>query len=227
MNRQVSCNNSAMKILFTFVTLLWAFSAPLFGQTPEPQQTPDAIEDSEPAPTPEPTEASKPLSQRDNALIQSAYDGDLAMVEILVSKGTAVNVRDQRKRTPLILAAHNGHTEVVEFLFSQGADINARESDRQSALMYAARRSFNETAVFLLKSGAEVNNQSRKQGVTALMLATVSDNAELVQMLLEHGADADLRNIFGKTAKGLAEEWGNSAVADLLPDSPMPDATNP
>ena len=210
-----------MKILLTIVTLLWALNAPVFAQTPEPKQTPDAITiPAPPAQDPEPTEAPKPLSQTDNALIQSAYDGKLAEVEILVAKGAAVNLQDKKKRTPLILAASNGHTPVVEFLLSKGADINARDSGGQTALLYACKRSFNETAAFLLKNGAEVNVQSKKKGVTALMLAAVSGNVELVRMLLEHGADANLTDIFGRTAKFLAQKKGNSAVVDLLPDPP-------
>ncbi len=223
----MSCYNSAMKILLTFVTLLWAFNAPLFAQTPEPQQTPDVAKIPEPAQTPDPKEVPKPLSQSDNALIQSAFDGSLAEVEILVAKGAAVNLQDQKKRTPLILAASNGHTSVVEFLFSKGADINARDSGGQTALTYASKRSFNETAAFLLKNGADVNVQSKKKGISALMLAAGWGNVELVQLLLEHGADPSLTDIFGKTAKGVAQDRGNSAVVDLLPDPPAPDATTP
>jgi ankyrin repeat protein len=213
-----------MKILLTFVTLLWAFNAPLLAQTPEPKQTPDVINDSEPGQDPEPIEAPKPLSQKDNALIQSAYDGKLAEVEILVAKGAAVNSQAKKKRTPLILAASNGHTSVVEFLFSKGADINARDSDGQTALMYASKRSFNETAAFLLKNGAEVNVQSKKKGITALILAAGWGNVELVRMLLEHGADPNLTDFFGRTAKILAQEMGKSAVVDLLPDPPAPES---
>ena len=219
-HNKVSYYHSAMKMLLAFVTLLWAFSAPLYAQTSESEQTPDVIEVTEPDQVPEPTKAPEPLSQRDKDLIQSAYAGKLAEVEVLVAKGATVNLRDQKKRTPLILAASNGHTSVVEFLFSEGADINARDSGGQTALTYSCKRSFDETAAFLLKNGAEVNVQSKKKGITALMLASVSGNVELVQMLLEHGADANLTDTFGRTAKILAEKKGNSAVVELLPDPP-------
>jgi ankyrin repeat protein len=86
--------------------------------------------------------------------------------------------------------------------------------------MYACKRSFNETAAFLLKNGADVNVQSKKKGITALMLASVSGDVELLRMLLEHGADANLTDTFGRTAKILAQKKGNSAVVDLLPDPP-------
>lgn len=202
-----------------FLALLWAMSAPVLAESADPQ-TPDPIEVPDETQAPEQPDDPKPLSQYDKALIQSAYDGSLADVEILVGKGAVVDSRDMKKRTPLILAASNGHTAVVELLFSAGADINARDSSGQTALIFASRRSFNETAAFLLENGADVNVQSKKRGMTALMLAAGWGNVELVQRLLEHGADASLTDIFGKTARSLAQEMGNSDVVDLLPDPP-------
>lgn len=219
----ISCYTSPMRTILALGGVLSMFSASLLAQTTEPKETPDTIKVTESELVSEPSEAPKPLSQRDKDLIRSAYNGELAKVEALVAKGAAVNLQDKKKRTPLILAAHNGHTTIVEFLFSKGADINARDSDNQTALMYVSKRSFNETAGFLLRNGAEVNVQSKKKGITALMRAAVSDNVELVRMLLEHGADANLEDVFGRTAKFLAQKKGNSAVVDMLPEPPAPE----
>ena len=41
---------------------------------------------------------------------------------------------------------------------------------------------------------------SKKKSITALMLAAVSDNVELVRTLLEYGADADLTDSLGRSA---------------------------
>ena len=127
-----------------------------------------------------------------------------------------MNVRDQKKRTPLIFAATNGHTPVVGFLISKGAEVNAKDSSGQTALLYAAKRSFNQAAALLLEKGAEVNVQSKKKRVTPLMLAAVWNNVELLQMLLDKGADPGLTDIFGRTAKILAQKKGNAAIVELL-----------
>lgn len=213
-----------MKSYVTPLIFLWAFSAPAFTQASGLEGTPDVIDVTEPPQFPGSFEMPGSLSEQDNNLILSTYGGDLAKVQVLVAKGANVNVQDQKKRTPLIFAATNGHTSIVEFLISRGAEINAKDSGGQTALMYAAKRSFNETAALLLEKGAEVNVQSKKKGITALMLAAVWDNVELVQMLLKHGADAHLTDTFGRTARILAQKKGNTAVVDLLRDPPTPDS---
>lgn len=190
--------DAAMKIFVTLVTLLWSISAPFTAQ------------------------AQQPLNPTEKALIQSAYDGKLAEVQGLLKKGTSVNVVDEKHRTPLMWAAFNGHTSVVEFLHGKGADINAKDSDGQTALMYTCRRSFSETAEFLMKNGAEVNVQSKKLGITALMIAAKTGNAKIVRLLLANGAAADLKDIDDSTAENYARRNGHSAVADLLENPTTP-----
>lgn len=223
-----------MKTNLMLAILLGAIGAPLAaqnsepGQVPESAQTPDAITAYEkgdiPAPSklPPPADIPEHLSPQEKSLFQSAYRGELSKVRGLVAKGVSVNTADMENRTPLILAAYNGHTSVVEFLLGNGADVNAADKSGQTALIHACKRSFNETAALLLKNGADVNFQTRKAGTTALMIAAVLGNVDLVRLLLEHGADADLADFFGDTAQTLAQKKGNSAVVDLLSDRPVP-----
>ena len=184
--------------------------------------TPDVLDDNiEIPPFPTRPETQGALSELDNNLIKSTYTGDLAQVEVLLAKGANVNLQDKKQRTPLIFAASNGHTETVEYLIGQGAEVNARDSGGRTALLYACKRSFNETADVLLDKGADVNVQSKKKGVTALMLAAVWDNVELVKVLLARGADPFLTDTVGRTAKLLAQKKGNADVVQLLPDPPV------
>ena len=206
-----------MKLYVSPFFLLWALSAPVFPQASEQEGTPDIFDATEPPQFPATIEVPGPLSEQEKNLVLNAYSGDLSNVKVLVSKGANVNVQDQKKRTPLIFAATNGHTSIVEFLISKGAEVNAKDSGGRTALLYASKRSFNETAALLIDKGADVNVQSKKKGITPLMLAAVWDNVELVQMLLKQGADVHLTDTFGRTARILAEKKGSSAVVDLLP----------
>ena len=212
-----------MKTLTAFFTLLWAFGTPLLAQTPESEQTPDTIDDMVSAEPVELPQAPMPMNETDELFLRSAFNGNLAQVEAMVAKGADVNLAGPKERTPLILAASNGHQSVVEFLVNKGADVNARDGSGQSPLLLASKRSFNETAKFLIEHGADVNAQTKKKRVSSLMLAAVWDNVELVQYLLDHDADPNLMDIFGRTAKLLAEKKGNTAVVALLPDAPAPE----
>ena len=66
----------------------------------------------------------------------------------------------------------------------------------------------------LLEGGAAVNAQAETK-MTALMLASHSDNSEAVATLLAHGADPDLRNDKGESAFAFAQSDG---VASMLPE---------
>lgn len=192
------------------------------AEDPESKQTPDVFDDVDFSGIVGPPVAPANLSKVEQSLLWGAFDGDLARVEAMVVKGADVNLAGHEKRTPLMLAASNGHQSVVEFLVGNGADINAQDKSGRTALLYASRRSFNDTAKFLIEHGADVNAQSKKRRISSLMLAAVWDNVELVQYLLDHDANPNLTDRFGRTAKLLAEQMGNTAVVALLPDAPAP-----
>lgn len=169
-------------------------------------------------------DSAKSLSPVDKALIQFAFSGDLTDARAARSKGASVEATDSKGRTALMWAAANGHTPVVEFLLGEGADINAVDSDNQTALMYATTGSFVPTVEFLLANGAEVNFQSKKGRFTALTIAASGGNLEIVQLLLEHGADKSLAEGSGSTPLDRARQNGHSAVVALLQELPAPES---
>ena len=188
-----------MKILTILITLLCTVSTAVATQDPvSPVQS----------------------DERDKALIQSAFDGELAKVQALLKKGASVEATAPKNRTALIWAATNGHTTVVEVLYGAGADINARDGDGHTALMFAVKGSNVSTVDFLLKNGADINAQSKKQRITALIVAAAVGDVEVVRLLLEYGADTDLAEIDGSTALDRARQYGHPAVVALLEDPP-------
>lgn len=187
-----------MKIFLTALIILLFLNSPIEAQVPPPKD---------------------PLTK---ALIENAYNGELAKVQLNVKKGANVNAVDENKRTALMWAAFKGHISMVEYLHQQGANINAIDSDYQTALMYATNGSFLQIVKFLLENGAEVNVQSKKQRFTALMTAASKGDVEVVQLLLDNGANADLKDVDGDTAASFARQYRQSAVVELLEKTKTP-----
>lgn len=90
--------------------------------------------------------------------------------------------------------------EMLSFLISSGADINKKDSIRgRTALHHAAEIPSNltvEPIKYLIQKGADLNSQDLN-GDTPLFIAEAVDNKEVVQILIEAGADTTIRNKAG------------------------------
>ena len=69
----------------------------------------------------------------------------------------------------------------------------------------------------LLEAGADANGRTTEGGATPLHNAAASGSVELVQLLLEYGADAEARLDDGRTPAALASD---DAVLSLLAAAP-------
>jgi len=145
-------------------------------------------------------------------LMAAARSGNTDVVSQLIEKGANVNARGARGQTALMWAVSQQHPEVVRILVARGADIHAR-SDKsgqvmavpphgkpeynrmipfgaETALLFAARVGDLESARLLLAAGANVNDADA-WGVSAMVLAAHSGFTEMVEFLLDKGADAN------------------------------------
>ena len=166
-----------------------------------------------------------------------AYDTSskrkVALVKLLLDKGAEINAKG-RGFTALNLAvlscqdllvttllAYNASaqgsslvclnwglsTENLEQLLKGGAMVEARDSrHRKTALIWAAETGSLAAIKVLLDCGAEVNAQDN-QSLSALRYAAANARTEIVQLLLERGADPELADWGGKTPL-IAVAWG-------------------
>ena len=124
----------------------------------------------------------------------------------------------------LLLASASGKSNQVTALLAAGADVKARNDQGETALMLACgRRGYVvsvETAVAiakaLLAAGAEVNAKDAA-GYTALMHAcSTIDNGEVIELLLDNGADITVVSEGGNTAYDLADAQYRNPKPDWL-----------
>jgi uncharacterized protein len=70
-------------------------------------------------------------------LLYASRDGNLEMVQLLVSSGANVNLNDANGTSPLLLALINGHMDIARFLLEHGANPNATDGFGRAPLFGA------------------------------------------------------------------------------------------
>ncbi|KAM3607795.1 uncharacterized protein V6R79_014071 [Siganus canaliculatus] len=132
------------------------------------------------------------------ALRAAAWGGHEGIVLTLLEYGAHVDRADSKGRTPLIAAAYMGHHEAVEILLDHNAQVNLADGDGRTALSVAALcvptaagvKGYGEVASLLLERGADPGHRDH-DGMTPLLLAAYEGNDDVVELLLEAGADVD------------------------------------
>lgn len=79
------------------------------------------------------------FDKKASALHMAAMRGHVAIVEILVAAGLAVDVTDTDSMTPLMVAVQSGHRDVCAWLIQHGADVNAHAINAATPLAIAAQ----------------------------------------------------------------------------------------
>ena len=98
-------------------------------------------------------------------------------------------------------------------------DIDAKDSDGWTALWYQARDGTTGIVAWLLQQDPppDVNIRNSYQHTPLMLAACAGEDPEgKVRILLEHGADRDLTDVFGNTALRYARSYNKPAAADLL-----------
>jgi uncharacterized protein len=180
-------------------------------------------------------ESTEEIRRLNNQLIDAAKDNNSEQVGALLAVGAQVNAQDIYGSTALMRAAGRGHTATVEQLLSAGAQVNSHDNGGETALMEAAWYGHTAIVKALLAADADINTQKNYDwtalkfgeellavradinkpsslGVTALMCAAHHGHTEIVEQLLDAGADATLRNRCGQSALELAR-IGNYDIA--------------
>lgn len=154
----------------------------------------------------------------ETALMFAARVGDLESAKLLVAAGANPSDEDAWGVSATTLAAHSGLTDVVLFLLDQGADPNAMKAGF-SALHVAVMRRDEKMVAALLAHGANADAKletwtpTRRSsddwhfdpawiGATPYWLAAHIDEAGIMRMLVDHGADP----LFVLNAKWYAEQ---------------------
>jgi ankyrin repeat protein len=107
--------------------------------------------------------------------LRAAQSGDLVLMKLLLEHGADPSIPTDHKVTPLMVASGIGWVEGVTYEWSPQATYDTVKS--------------------LLDLGADVNAQDTLDGRTALMGAAHKGRNDVIQLLVDHGADLALHDI--------------------------------
>ena len=152
-------------------------------------------------------------------LTEAMYDEEL--VRKLIDLGADVNLGAELTGfTPLMASLNN--IAIAELLIEKGADIEAKDDDDINALVYASTYNNEEMVKFLLEKGTDANtvceieNEHIDISPTPLMNAAYRGNTNIINMLLENGADINYTTDYGMTALMMASSFNQFEAAKVL-----------
>jgi len=120
------------------------------------------------------------------------------VIEMLLDIGVEINALDTLGCSALCWALRGDQREFSSTLILHGAS-NQADNRGITPLMLAAQNGDLQSLLLLINRAANINQQSLS-GSHALLLAGAAGHAEIVESLLAHDADIDLKNSIGDTA---------------------------
>jgi len=136
-------------------------------------------------------------------------------IRALVAEGASVDVQNRVGQTALMLAAATGRVMAIRALYSCAASVDLVNRKGETALTYSIVWNHIAAQATLLALGADVE-APRPPRWSPLMFAAFEGNSRAVRMLLDHGAEKQRRDGYGRTATDIARSAGREGVARLL-----------
>ena len=175
------------------------------------------------------------MENLDKKMLIAAFDGDLATVEKLVSRGADINYTDAWGNFAMFTAAWEGNTKALDLFYNLGAKISF---DDANLLCNAAFNGKVESVKWLLDKGENAKFTFPNTGENALhytisKTSEMDERTKLVKVLIAAGADVNKKTIVGEptlcfmrdaylkgeTPLHRAAAYGNVAIIKMLLDA--------
>ncbi|CAL9084440.1 unnamed protein product [Musa textilis] len=147
------------------------------------------------------------------ALHIAASKGNENCVHLLLDYGADPNSQDSEGSVPLWEAMAGKHGDVVKLLIENGANLSSGDMGLFASM--AAEQNSLELLEDIIRCGGDVTVPKR-DGSTALHFAVCEGNAQVVNFLLEQGADMDKPDCHGWTPRNLADQKGHAMIKALF-----------
>lgn len=150
------------------------------------------------------------------SLLRAVEANRADIVEALIGAGADKEVRDERGFVALIVATVQGSWDAARVLIEHGADTDVYGDMGNGVIHMAAHRGPADFMGLLLDKGLPINYQNHWGGTPLLEAAERDGRDEVIELLLERGADPAPRNNAGYTPLQLAALAGKVEVVKMM-----------
>ena len=138
------------------------------------------------------------------------------VVQVLIDAGADIETKSTDERSPLLVASCLGELTTVTKLVKAGADVRATDAEGSTCLIFAAFFGHTDVVRYLVSlPEVDLNHQSSKND-TALHLAVQKKHSDVVQVLIDAGADIETKNDDGCSPLHVASRSGEPATVKML-----------
>jgi Zn-dependent protease with chaperone function len=149
-------------------------------------------------------------------LIDAVISGNTKKVKSLIEDGEDIHKIDYNGYTALDWAVMDDNLHMVQLLLDLDADPNFESDYGMTPFMTAAEKGTASMVKMLYDAGGDPNYQEMSAGYSALTYAVFSGEIDTVKLMIELGADIQLKDYSGMTARMHALQSGEQEIADLL-----------
>jgi len=122
-------------------------------------------------------------------------EGHLQMVVLLMQSGADPGVRDSDGCAAVHVAVSCGYSNIVSYLIAKGTDPNLFDANGKTPLMWSAWRTFGvDPTRSLISLHGSVNQKDLQYRNTPLHWACISQNTNVIGLLIRSGADIEAVN---------------------------------
>ena len=152
-----------------------------------------------------------------NKWIELLRDDNYLSIKKHIKSGANVNEANETGESVLACAMRESCSmESVMLLIENGADVFDFDDEGVSILDMAVTYNNIEMLTYLLDQNIDVNETRRRSGFTALMAAACYGRVEITQILLDNGADEQIKDMKGFRAVDFARKMNKKSILKLL-----------
>ena len=124
---------------------------------------------------------------------------DPAVCQVIIDAGADIETKSNNGYSPLLIASHSGSLDVVKLLVRAGAGVRVADPEGATCLGLASDAGHTETVRYLVGLKEMDVDHTDVYGQTALHYAVELGHVDVVQVLIDAGADVEARDKKGSS----------------------------